>query len=393
MDLRSSISTQTTFSLRLAHHLIASSATNLVFSPLSLHAALSLVAAGAKGATLAQILSVLNSDSIKSVSDLGKLAAEIVDLVLADGSGSGGPKLVFANGVWFDQSLKLKDGFKEIVTKDYKAETKSVDFLTKANEAASEVNSWAEKATNGLIKNLLEPGSVDQTTRLVLSNALYFKGSWTEKFDQSKTQNSDFHLLDDTKIQVPFMTSSKKQFVSSFNDFSVLKMPYCQGTDKRQFSMYIFLPHSKSGISIPGLTEKMFTVPDFLNRHNPTKKISLEKFKIPKFKISYGFEGSAILKKLGLELPFSQNAELTEMIDSSVGNNLCVSSVFHKSFVEVNEEGTEAAAASAAVVVLRAIFMEQKEEFVADRPFVFVIKEEMTGVVLFVGQVLDPSVE
>jgi serpin B len=264
-------------------------------------------------------------------------------------------------------------------------------LFLKVSEAASEVNNWAENATAGLIKNLLEPGSIDENTRLILSNALYFKGAWSEKFDPSITKKDEFHLLDGTTIQAPFLSSTKKQYISSYDDFSVLKLPYHQGGDRRQFSMYVFLPSSKDGIW--SLTEKISSGTQFLDQHIPHDKVKLNKFKLPKFKISFGFESSEALKGLGLELPFSQSGDLTEMVDSAVGKDLYIDSVFHKAFVEVNEEGTEAAAASAAVVQLRSMFFGGPTEFVADHPFVFIIREDLTGVVLFVGHVLNPLFE
>ncbi|XP_078172345.1 serpin-ZXA-like [Carex rostrata] len=393
MDLRASFGNQTAFSLNLAHHVSSSIAneSNLVFSPLSLHVALSLVAMGAKGPTLYQLLSFLRSGS--SSSDLIKLSSQIVELVLMDGSDLGGPHLAFANGVWFDQSMSLKEDFKKTVTGAFKAETRSLDFQKKASEAASEVNTWVESATAGLIKNLLEPDSVDQDTRLILSNALYFKGAWSEKFDPAKTKEAEFHLLDGTTVQAPFLSSTKKQFFSSYDNFSVLKLLYHQGDDKRQFSMYVFLPKSKDGIW--SLTEKIGSETHFLDRHIPHNKVKLDKFKLPKFKISFGFESKKVLKGLGLELPFSETCQdLTEMVvDTSVGEDLYVGSVFHKAFVEVNEEGTEAAAATAVQIVGMSAYIGGVTEFVADHPFVFVIREEITGVVLFVGRVLNPLLE
>uniref|UniRef100_A0A0D3FL84 Serpin domain-containing protein n=1 Tax=Oryza barthii TaxID=65489 RepID=A0A0D3FL84_9ORYZ len=253
----------------------------------------------------------------------------------------------------------------------------------KAAEVASQVNSWVEKVTSGLIKEILPPGSVDHTTRLVLGNALYFKGAWTEKFDASKTKDSEFHLLDGKSVQAPFMSTSKKQYISSYDNLKVLKLPYQQGGDKRQFSMYILLPEAQDGLW--SLAEKLNSEPEFLEKHIPTRQVTVGQFKLPKFKISFGFEASDLLKSLGLHLPFSSEADLTEMVNSPEGKNLFVSSVFHKSFVEVNEEGTEAAAATAAVITLRSAPIA--EDFVADHPFLFLIREDMTGVVLFVGHV------
>ena len=248
------------------------------------------------------------------------------------------------------------------------------------------MNSWVEKITSGLIKEILPPGSVDNTTRLVLGNALYFKGAWTEKFDASKTKDSEFHLLDGSSVQAPFMSSKEKQYVVSRNNLKVLKLPYQQGGDKRQFSMYILLPEAQDGIW--SLAEKLSSEPEFLEKHIPMQKVPVGQFKVPKFKISFGFEASKLLKGLGLELPFSAQADLSELVDSPEGRNLSVSSIFHKSFVEVNEEGTEAAAASAATVVLRSFTMPQ--DFVADHPFLFLIREDTSGAVLFVGHVVNP---
>lgn len=254
---------------------------------------------------------------------------------------------------------------------------------------ANEVNSWVENVTSSLIKELLPPGSVDSDTRLVLGNALYFKGSWTENFDASKTLNSEFYLLNGTSVEVAFMTSRKKQFLSSYDGFKVLRLPYKQGEDKRSFSMCIFLPDAKDGLW--SLEEKLNSKSELLTRFLPMQKVEVNKFKLPKFKISFGFEASGMLIGLGLVSPFSADADLSEMVDSPIG--LYVSSIFHKSFIEVNEEGTEAAAASAAVIKLRSLSLPMNPlDFEADHPFMFLIREDMTGVVLFTGHVLNPSI-
>lgn len=386
MDLRQSISNQTDVSLTLAKNVLLSHGkdSNVVFSPLSIHVVLSLIAAGSNGQTLDQLLSFLKS---KTTDELNSLSSQLVDLVFADGSATGGPRLSFANGVWVDKSLSLKPSFKQVVDTLYKAASDHVDFQAKAGEVTNLVNSWAEKETSGLVKEILPSGAVDSSTRLVFANALYFKGAWNDKFDASITKDHDFHLLNGSSIQVPFMTSKKKQFISAFNGFKVLGLPYKQGGDKRQFSMYFFLPDAKDGL--PTLAEKVGSESGFLERHIPYEKVEIGEFKVPKFKISFGFEASEALKGLGLVLPFSGEG-LTEMVDSPTGQNIYVSSIFHKSFIEVNEEGTEAAAASAGVIKLRGLPMFDKMDFVADHPFLFLVREDMTGVVQFIGHVLNP---
>ncbi|KAL9446118.1 hypothetical protein AB3S75_013901 [Citrus x aurantiifolia] len=388
MDVRESISNQTDVALSLTKHVALTEAkdSNLVFSPSSIHVLLSLISAGSNGPTLDQLLSFLKS---KSNDQLNTFASELVAVVFADGSPSGGPRLSVANGVWIDKSLSLKNTFKQVVDNVYKAASNQVDFQTKAAEVSREVNMWAEKETNGLVKEVLPPDSVDNSTRLIFANALYFKGAWNETFDSSKTKDYDFHLLNGGSIKVPFMTSKKNQFVSAFDGFKVLGLPYKQGEDKRRFSMYFFLPDAKDGL--PTLLEKMGSESKFLDHHLPSQRVEVGDFRIPRFKISFGIEVSKVLKGLGLVLPFSgEGGGLAEMVDSPVGKNLYVSSIFQKSFIEVNEEGTEAAAASAATVVLRSILLLEKIDFVADHPFVFMIRENMTGLVMFVGHVLNP---
>ncbi|KAL4034248.1 hypothetical protein IC575_007380 [Cucumis melo] len=388
MDIRETIRSHGDVAIAITKHLLLNEAkaSNVVLSPLSIHVVLSLIAAGSKGPPLDQLLSFLKSNS---TDNLNSFASQIVATVFADASPSGGPRLAFANGVWVDQSLPLKPSFKQVVDTLYKAKLSQADFKTKAVEVTSEVNSWAEKQTNGLITEVLPPGSVDSLSKLILANALYFKGEWEEKFDASKTKKQDFYLLDGSSVEVPFMTSKNKQYIATFEGFKVLGLSYKQGSDPRHFSMYIFLPDSKDGL--PSLIQKLDSQSEFIDRHTPYEKLKVGEFKIPKFKISFGVEVSNVLKGLGLVLPFSEGG-LMEMVESQTAQNLHVSKIFHKSFIEVNEEGTEAAAASAAVIAYRSFRPVDIIDFVADRPFLYVIREDKTGSLLFIGQVLNPLV-
>jgi serpin B len=221
---------------------------------------------------------------------------------------------------------------------------------------------------------------------LVLGNALYFKGAWPEKFDSSKTKDDVFHLLDGSSVQTPFMSTTNKQFISSTGNFKILRLPYQQGGDKRQFSMYILLPEARDGLW--SLVKRLSSEPEFIETHIPSEKVEVGQFKLPKFKISFGFEASNFLQGLGLQLPFGPGADFSEMVDCQVAQNLYISTIQHKSFVEVNEEGTEAAAATAVGMTFQS--MPLRTDFVADHPFLFLIREDDTGVVLFVGHVVNP---
>ncbi|TKY75107.1 Serpin-ZX protein [Spatholobus suberectus] len=244
-------------------------------------------------------------------------------------------------------------------------------------EVANEVNSWTEKETNGLIKELLPPRLVDNSIRLIFANELYFKGAWNEKFDASMTEDFDFHLLNGSSVKVPFMTSRKQeQFIRAFDGFKVLGLPYKQSKDK----------HAKDGLS--NLAKKWASKSGFLERKLPHEKVEIGDFRIPRFNISFGFEASNVLKELGVVLPF-HDSDLTKMVESPLDQMLYVSKIFHKSFIEVNGEGTEVATATTAKIVGYA-WRPTKIDFVADYPFLFVIREDLTRTILFIGQVLDP---
>ncbi|KAK9926466.1 hypothetical protein M0R45_023696 [Rubus argutus] len=384
MDLRESIKNQTDVALGITRQLLLTEGKNMnmVYSPLSIHVVLSLIVAGStKGHTQDEMLTFLKS---KSTEQLNDLASNLIPLVLADGSPSGGPCLSYANGVWVEKSLPVKASFKQVLDNAYRAVLEQVDFKDKYEEARCEVNSWAEKETRGLIKDLLPRGTVGSYTRIILANALYFKGAWDQNFNESRTNMFDFYLLDGRSVKAPFMTSWKRQFVRALDGFKVLKLPYKQGRDHiRRYSMYVFLPNARDGL--PALVERACSESGFLDRYLPSETVAVDKFLIPKFKISSGFEVCKVLQALGLELPC-----LSEMV---VGDDPVVSLIIHKAFIEVNEEGTEAAAATACVAMFGCAApppVIRKIDFVADHPFLFLIREEVTGTVMFIGHVLHP---
>ncbi|CAA7047977.1 unnamed protein product [Microthlaspi erraticum] len=201
---------------------------NSVFSPASVTAALTLVASGPDDPSISkEILSFLNSSS---VDDLNAVFSEIASVVLADRSANGGPKISSVNGVWIEQSLRIDSSFKDLFVNFFKASFDRVDFRSKAEEVRVELNTWASNHTNGLIRDLLPPGSITKSTDLVYGNALYFKGEWEVPFDKSHTRNEKFHLVNGGSVSVPFMSSVKKLYVEAYDGFKVLKLPYRQGS-------------------------------------------------------------------------------------------------------------------------------------------------------------------
>ncbi|KAH9330852.1 hypothetical protein KI387_002960, partial [Taxus chinensis] len=387
-DFGVSIKNHTHFSAAFSKEVLQKSVDqNVVFSPLSISVALSMAAGGAYGSTLDEICSCLK---FQDPHELHELSSHLSNVVLADGSANGGPLLSFVNRVWVDQSMNLKKNYRDIVKKHYNSEPISVDFFNKGHEVTVEANKMVENETEGKVKELLPHGSVDKLTKLILANALYFKGTWLNKFESYATKKGKFYFLNGQSVKVPMMTTRKKQIINKVGDCKILCLPYApaQGHDMRSFSMYFILPDDINGL--PELEKKVDL--NFLEHHLYQRcEVKVGSFQLPRFKISGSVTATQILKSMGLVLPFSdEEANFTEMVDSD--EILYISNVFHQSYVEVNEGGTEAAAATTAFMGGCSLtpIPDPIEDFVADHPFMFVIKEEESGAILFVGHVVNP---
>ncbi|KAF8108943.1 hypothetical protein N665_0104s0253 [Sinapis alba] len=373
MNLRKSVGKQNELALSVAKHVIATTAaktSNLVFSPASINVVLSFLAAKSGGSTADHILSLLQASSIN---ELNTVSSKIVTNVIADSTASGGPTISAANGLWIDKSLPDQPSFKNLIENSYKAAFNLVDFRTKADEVVEEVNEWVKNKTRGLITDLIS--SVSPETDLIFANALFFHGRWDEEFNPSLTEDSDFHRLDGTKLRVPFMFAyaSYKRRLELYQGFKVLQLPYRGGggsQDNRYFSMLICLPDEKNGLH--AMLERLSSCRGFLNGDGDIRGeyVDVGEVKIPRFKFGFDFDVSKALEGLGLKTPLEK--------------------IVHKACIEVDEVGTKAAAATA-VSSYGSGFAQKKYDFVADHPFLFLVKEYRSGLVLFLGQVLDPS--
>ncbi|CAO2184646.1 unnamed protein product [Urochloa humidicola] len=268
---------------------------NIVFSPLSIYAALALVAAGAAGETLDEFLTLLGA---ASRDELAEFVRGMTESVLAERSGSGGPLVALACGVWYDDAVALKPAYRAAAVESYKAETRAANFL-KAEKVRKEINKWVSKATNKLVTSILPEGSVDSDTVLVLANAIYFKGMWSKPFKKAHTEDKRFYCHDGSSVRAPFMHSTENQFIKQHDGFKVLKLPYRnsaspwevddyypQSNEHPRFSMCIFLPDARYGL--PGVVDKMSSSSSFqLRDHLPTRRVKVGKFCLPKFKLSF----------------------------------------------------------------------------------------------------------
>ncbi|XP_047065127.1 putative serpin-Z12 [Lolium rigidum] len=374
--------------LRLAREVgvraAAGRGSNFIVSPLSIHAALALVAAGARGETRQELLGFLGSASIDELHD-----AAWSGLV---GKLNGLTQTSFACGVWVDRGHELQAEFMAAAASRYAATAESVDFSSEAEKARQRVNGFVEDATNGLVRDVLPPGSVDSTTVVVLANALYFKGTWAQPFDQSATITAPFHTPDGSVVRVPFMTTGRFDFqrqIAVYPGFRALKLPYKiddgdHAPPQAPFYMLILLP---DGDSLADLYDEAVATPEFIRRHTPAYEVPVGRFMVPKFKFSFEFEASEDMQKLGVTRAFV-GGDFSAMVRG--GDGLLISGVHHKATIEVDELGTVAAAATA-VVMLQSASARPPVDFVADRPFLFAIVEEKTSAVLFLGHVVNPA--
>ncbi|XP_047092554.1 putative serpin-Z6A [Lolium rigidum] len=387
----------TALALRLANKFSSSEEhkdQNIMFSPLSIYTALGLVAAGARGTTLDELLAVLGATSRDEV---GEIVQAVSERALAGADHPSGPLVVtFACGVWCQKDLSLKPAYRQAAVESYNAEARAVDLISKFKDARKEINSWVSKATKNLVTSVLPPGSVDVDTRVVLTNAIYFKGEWEEAFLPSRTKEHRFYRLDGSAVHVPFMSGigGGDYRVGCHDGFKVLKLPYKQAAKGAgaRYSMCVFLPTAREGLR--NLADEMASGGSgFLFDHMPRWTRSVTELRLPKFKLSFFCSMKKALKSLGLRAAFSTDADLSDMVEANSGDiNMRVEDVFHKAVVEVNEEGTKAAASTAVTMVLECDEdPEPPVDFVADHPFAFFIVEELSGAVLFAGHVLDPS--
>ncbi|XP_058184506.1 serpin-Z10-like [Rhododendron vialii] len=357
---------------------------NLVLSPLSIDVVLNMVAAGSRGRTLEKMLGLLGSNNTE---EIRSQSMEMMAMAMDEDE----PVLCLVNGAWFDQRFTPTLSYKDNVLKGiYGCEAKTADFMTRGDEVVDEINSWAEAASRGLIKDILQRGSLSRDMGLILANGLYFKGNWKHdlKFDANLTKNRPFYLLNGDTVSVPFMTSHKRyRRCRSFDGFQVLHIPY--QSKSKQFSMYFFLPDERDGLQ--NLLEKVISDSGYSHEYRCLSEKKLDKFWIPKFKFSFDFDVSSTMEEMGMPFPFMENPEdFAEMVE--IPNGLNVPRMFQKAFIEVDEKGTVAAAITLCSAPGYCPGPPPKNtSFVADHPFMFMIMEAASRLVIFTGAILDPS--
>jgi serpin B len=355
---------------------LASGKGNIFFSPYSISTALAMTYAGARGKTESQMARVMyfRKDRKGFHKTYGEMQSRINGV-----QKEGNVKLCVANSLWMQKDYKFLPSFLALTQTNYDAAFNYVDYKKDAEAARVSINTWVAQKTNDKIKDLIGQGALDATTKMVLANAIYFKGSWAQKFDTAMTKEQPFRISSKDSVNVRMMTLYGQEFgYLKDNKVECIRLPYA-GND---LSMIIILPKKRDGLNEIESTLTKGQVNGFCANLRKTEVTVC----VPKFKITRDFLLNKQLSSLGMSDAFGRSADFSGMDDT---RSLFISAVIHKAFVDVNEEGTEAAAATG-VVMMTKCMPGTPPMFCADHPFIFLIRDNATGSILFMGRIVNP---
>ena len=383
-DYQSVIGATNQFGFDLFHNVVATDTTNIVFSPTSTVYALAMTYLGARDNTQTQLASNLHDTLASEVfhTGLNRLSIELASRNIAPHTtiyGEQSLSLSLVDAIWVQQNYTLLSSYLDALAVNYDAGINLLDFVGNPEGSRSTINQWVADKTANRIQDLMPQGSISATTRVVLTNALYFKGSWLNPFMATSTADATFNRLNGTPVTVSAMHADRYCMYTEGTGYQLVDLPY----DGNRLSMTILLPAQGQFVTIrDGVSQSWLT-------QNIVAMVSAEvQLAIPKFNFIWGTKNlSQALQALGIVAAF--DATLADFSGIEASRHFYVDGVLHKAFIAVDESGTEAAAATAVSLSTSGIPTTPKS-FVADRPFVFFIRDT-TGAILFAGQVLDPS--
>jgi len=347
---------------------------NLFFSPWSISSALAMTYEGARGTTADEMKKVLHfSDSSLMRPGFAKIQNQI-------NAEEKSYLLSTANALWAQKNYSFLSEYFGLIDSYYGGKVTNLDFAGETEKSRVTINSWVEEKTNNKIKDLIPQGLITQDTALVLTNAIYFKGNWLTQFKKENTREQDFKISEGETISVEMMHAFGEDYEFKYAEtekLQILELPYVD----EELSMLVLLPSEGE----MDYLESNLTAQNFGDWKSNLRMQEVNVY-LPKFKFETKYFMKDVLKELGMATAFSAGADFSGMTGQ---RDLFISEVIHQAFVEVNEEGTEAAAATA--VIMEKLSMPQEiPEFKADHPFIFVIQENETGSILFIGRVDNP---
>lgn len=349
---------------------------NLIFSPFSVSSALSMLLDGARGQTARQMAAVLHQ-SYPDPAYHESLASLVDELTKA--ANTGGNELLQANGLWVQNNFRTQAEFRRTIESLYRAPLVPLDFLHNSEAAREAINSWTSRQTKGKISELYAPGTLDQDTRLVLTSAIYFHGKWQAPFRREETQPAPFRLASGGTVETRFMNQTARFGYTESPLAQVLEMKY----GETPLAFDIILPKQSGGLAE---VEKTLTADQIAAWAAALKNRKVE-VSIPQFRTEAEFSLRDALSRMGMPDAFGGSADFSGIDDR---RDLYLSDVLHKAYVDVAEEGTEAAAATGGTVKFIAMIQEPRTVFRADHPFAFLIRDTHSGAILFAGRLIQP---
>lgn len=351
---------------------------NLFFSPASISTAFGMAYAGANGTTASEMATALHFTLPPD-----KLHPAMGALLAGLNAPHTSYELHIADALWAQQGEHFLSQFLSVTNTNYAAGLHTVDFMHAHDVARSTINHWVEEQTADKIKDLLSANAVPPSTRLVLTNAIYFKGNWQAQFDKAATQDEDFHLSSSASVKTPLMHRTGDYNFFDGGSFKALDIPYKDG----ELSMIVLLPNDVGGLDTLEQSLTPANLRDWSGKFQYVRKVILT---LPRFTMTRTFELSDALAALGMKQAFEPG--LADFSGMTGTRDLWIGTAVHKAFIDVNEEGTEAAAATG--IGMRAMVARREPEptvFRADHPFLFFIRENRSGSILFMGRVTDPA--
>ncbi|MHA1147939.1 MAG: serpin family protein [Promethearchaeota archaeon] len=357
---------------------------NLFVSPLSIFTAMTMIYVGARGSTEEEIKDILHLSipqrrlpmQVKTLNDILRSHEETI--------------IKMANSIWTDLGYELNESFLYVIDENYEGALYKENF-SDIEGTCDKINAWVSKNTEQKIKGIITPNSFDPNIRLILLNAIYFNGKWANPFKKDLTKDAPFFLEDGSSIQIPMMHQKETFSYYENEELQILEIPYKNtllfGTNM-YYSMIIILPRDKKGLEE---IEKTLTLESISKQLEQFQQEEVKVY-IPKFKIETKYELKKDLREMGMTESFTSNANFSGIVDTSKSEPPFIGEIIHKAFVDVNEEGTEAAAVTMITALPKGMPIHKEiPEFKADHPFMFMIQDSQTKSILFIGRISNPK--
>lgn len=351
---------------------------NMFCSPLSISAALAMTYAGAGGETAREMRNVMYYGPQQR--EFHTKYGNLIDSLRSGDNAEFEMKI--ANALWVQKKYELRNSYVQLVKGTYRSEARELDFTDDPGGSRNIINKWVSDNTAGRIQDLLPGSAITPLTRLILTNAVYFNAEWEDRFNKEMTEKSTFYCLDGEETEAEMMYQRQYHDYSETEEYQVLDLSYKGG----EYIMTVILPRDHNGIEkLSGRINNKL-----LNKHDSLKQRKEVLVYLPKFRLETEYELNKHLNALGMEKAFAPSADFSGMTGEK---ELMISAVLHKAFIDVDEEKTEAAAATAVVMKLTAVRPSPRApvEFRADHPFVFLIRHKKEQAILFIGNLIDPK--